>query len=302
MSGMNGPSNGGCDLWMPGPAEPCDPTRCRRPWRCLKRNLRLRASAAVCPPRRLGCWFDQLPRDVPDPRDQRGRTHSGRAVLAIIVLAKLCGVAMGQRQIAEFARGLTQPQRRALGCRRNSEDRAHFEVPAESTYQRALVHLDFTRLQPVLLRWQNELLGPQADPLIAIDGKHLRRSGGLASASASGQPSQRVHAPVSMAKHDSELIAVRTLLAQTEFTDRMLGMDSLHTQHETLHQVLYDHGADYLVPLKENQKPLLATARTLLPEDFSPGRRRLTIPSTRPAVCAKNSAAERSSAGSSRGP
>jgi hypothetical protein len=47
-------------------------------------------------------------------------------------------------------------------------------------------------------------------------------------------------------------------------------MDSLHTQHETLHQVLYDHGADYLVPLKENQPTLLATAKTLLPENFSP--------------------------------
>ncbi len=29
-------------------------------------------------------------------------------------------------------------------------------------------------------------------------------------------------------------------------------------------------GADYLVPLKENQKTLLATAKTLLPETLSP--------------------------------
>lgn len=125
-------------------------------------------------------------------------------------------------------------------------------------------------LAPLLLRWHHELLGPDAAPLIAIDGKHLRRSGGLAMASAIGQPSQRVQATVSMAKHDSEITAVRELLAQTEFTDRMLALDSLHTQHETLQQILYDHGADYLVPLKDNQKTLLATARTLLPEDFSP--------------------------------
>lgn len=222
------------------------------------------------PPRRLESLLDQLPRDVPDPRDPRGRTHPWRAVLAIIVLAKLCGVMMGQRHIAEFARGLTKPQRRALGCRRASACPGRFEVPAESTFQRALVDLDFTRLQPLLLRWHHELLGPDADPLIAIDGKHLRRSGGLAMASAIGQPSQRVHATVAMAKHDSEITAVRELLAQTEFTDRMLALDSLHTQHETLHQILYDHGADYLVPLKDNQKTILATARTLLPEDFSP--------------------------------
>jgi hypothetical protein len=221
-------------------------------------------------PRRLESLFDQLRRDVPDPRDPRGRTLPWRAVLAIIVLAKLCGVKMGQRHIAEFARALTKPQRRALGCRRDPECPGRFEVPAESTFQRALVDLDFTRLQPLLLRWQDELLGADEDPLIAIDGKHLRRSGGLAMASAIGQPSQRVLATVSMAKHDSEIIVVRELLAQTEFTDRMIALDSLHTQHETLQQILYDHGADYLVPLKENQKTLLATARTLLPEDFSP--------------------------------
>ena len=224
-------------------------------------------------PRRLTSLFDELPRNVPDPRDCRGRTHPWRAVLAIIVAAKLCGVLMGQRHIAEFARALTKPQRRALGCRRNPQCPSQFEVPAESTFQRALVGLDFKKLQPLLLRWQEAQLGPPEDPLIAIDGKHLRRSGGLAIANAIGQPSQRVYATVTMAKHDSEIIAVRELLANTEFTGRMVAMDSLHTQHETLHQVLYDHGADYLVPLKENQKTLLATARTLLPEDFSPSGR-----------------------------
>jgi DDE_Tnp_1-associated len=208
---------------------------------------------------------------VPDPRSPRGRSQPWRAILAIIVLAKLCGVAMGQRQIAEFARGLSNPQRRALGCRRDPQFPKRYVVPAESTYQRALATLDFAKLQPLLLRWQDQMLPADTDALIAIDGKHLRRSGGLAIASAIGQPSQRVHATVSMDKQESEIIAVRTLLSQTEFTGRIVALDSLHTQHETLQQILYEHGADYLVPLKENQKTILATARALLPEDFSPG-------------------------------
>jgi hypothetical protein len=217
---------------------------------------------------RLGCLLDELPREVPDPRSQRGRWHPWRAVLGIIVLAKLCGVLMGQRQIADFALTLSQPQRRALGCRRNRQGR--YEVPAESTYQRALSQIDFDFLQPLLLRWQNVQLQPQADPLIAIDGKHVKRSGGLAIANAISQPSQRVEATVILKKHDSEIIAVRQLLATTEFTDRLLALDSLHTQHETVHQILYDHGADYLLPLKGNQPSLLASARLLLPEGFSP--------------------------------
>jgi hypothetical protein len=190
---------------------------------------------------------------------------------------------MGQRQIAEFARSLTQPQRRALGCRRDPDNLRHYEVPSESTFQRALTEIDDTRLEPLLLQWQDQLLGPDTDPLIALDGKHVRRSGGLAIASAVGQPSQRVHATVTLQKHDSEITAVRQLLAKTEFIDQLLALDCLHTQHETLQQILYDHGADFLVPLKENQKTILATAKTLLPETLSPsgGSEPLPLPSQR---------------------
>ena len=222
------------------------------------------------PTRRLASLADQLPRHQPDPRQPRGRWHPWRAVLNLICAAKLCGVALGQRQIAEFGRSLTQPQRRALGCRRDPENPRHYVAPSESTFQRALVNLDPTCWEPLLRQWQDQYLEPDTDPLIAIDGKHLRRSGGLAIASAVGQPSQRVHATVTLQKHDSEILAVRQLLAKTEFTGRLLALDSLHTQHETVHQILYDHGADYLVPLKENQPTILATAKTLLPETLSP--------------------------------
>src|SRR5206468_11836730 len=103
-----------------------------------------------------------------------------------------------------------------------------------------------------------------------IDGQRPRRSGGLAMARRIGQARPRVQATGTLGKHDSEIIAGRQLLVRTEFTGQLLALDSLHTQHETLHQILYDHGADYLVPLKENQPTILATAKTLLPENFSP--------------------------------
>ena len=227
-------------------------------------------SRCPVPTRRLVSLLDQLPEDVPDPRGEQGRWHPWRAILGIIALAKLCGVLMGQRQIAEFARSLTQPQRRALRCRRDPDAAAQYVVPAESTFQRAMAAVDHRRFDPLLIQWQHQQLGPGTDPLIAIDGKHLRRSGGLAMASAVGQPSQRVHATVTLGTHQSEITAVRQLLERTEFTGQLLALDSLHTQHETLQQILYDHGADYLVPLKDNQPTILATAKTLLPENLSP--------------------------------
>src|SRR5438477_326857 len=110
--------------------------------------------------RRLASLADKLPLNQPDPRSTRGRWHPWPAVLNLICLAKLCGIMMGQRQIAEFARALTHPQRRALGCRRDPDNPRHYEVPAESTFQRALVEIDHTTLEPLLLQWQDQFLGP----------------------------------------------------------------------------------------------------------------------------------------------
>src|SRR5512136_20175 len=100
------------------------------------------------PTRRLASLADKLPLHQPDPRSTRGRWHPWSAVLNLICLAKLCGVAMGQRQIAEFGRSLTQPQRRALSCRRDPDNLRHYVAPSESTFQRALVEIDPTSLEP----------------------------------------------------------------------------------------------------------------------------------------------------------
>ena len=225
---------------------------------------RLKAS-----PYKIQSLLDRLP-EVPDPRDCRGRFHPWRAVLGIIILAKLAGTHLGQRHIAEFALTLTRPQRRALRCAQDENEPTGYLVPSESTYQRALAGLDFSALEPLLIEWQKTVLPQDTDWLIAIDGKAMRGTDGRSLAGAVGQPSQRTHTVVPMQTPDSEIIAVRALLAKTEFTDQLLSFDGLHTQHETVQQILYDHGADYLVPIRGNQPGLLKTAQTLLPEGFSP--------------------------------
>ncbi len=126
---------------------------------------RLRAS-----PQRIQSLLDRLPA-VPDPRDCHGRYQPWRAVLGIIVLAKLAGTHMGQRHIAELAQQLTRPQRRALRCLPEESDLTGYLVPSESTFQRALAALDFAAFEPLLLEWQNHALGPDTDTHIAIDGK-----------------------------------------------------------------------------------------------------------------------------------
>jgi hypothetical protein len=86
----------------------------------------------------------------------------------VLSLAKLAGVAGCQRDIANFAKRLTQPQRRQLGCWRNP-DTGRYEVPSQSTIFRALAKVDYLSFEKVVLDWQNDWLGP-ADPqeLVAL--------------------------------------------------------------------------------------------------------------------------------------
>jgi len=56
-----------------------------------------------------------LCREVPEWRAKKGRDYPLPCLLAIMVMATLAGVVRGQRDLAAFARGLTQRQLRALG-------------------------------------------------------------------------------------------------------------------------------------------------------------------------------------------
>jgi hypothetical protein len=135
--------------------------------------------------------LDRLP-GVPEPRGTNGRRHGWPAVLGIICLAKLAGVAGAQRDIARFATRLDQRQRGHLGCWRNPKT-GRREVPSQSTFFRALKAVSYEALEPLLVGWQEDLLGP-ADPneLVVLDGKVARAAGGQTVISAIAVPSGRV--------------------------------------------------------------------------------------------------------------
>jgi hypothetical protein len=141
--------------------------------------------------KRLLSLLDRLP-TVPEPRDTRGRRHPWPAVLGIVCLAKLAGVAGAQRDIARFAKRLDQRQRRHLGCWRDPKT-GRWEVPSKSTFFRALKAVSYDALEPLLVGWQDDLLGP-ADPneLVVLDGKVARAAGGQMVISAVAVPSGRV--------------------------------------------------------------------------------------------------------------
>jgi len=53
-------------------------------------------------------------------------------------------------------------------------------------------------------------------------------------------------------KKTNEIPTARTLIERLDLRGRMTQLDGMHTQHETVHQILYEEGADYSSILREN--------------------------------------------------
>jgi hypothetical protein len=209
--------------------------------------------------------FDQLP----DGRAPIGKRHRLATALAITALACLAGVGQGYRAVSRFAQRLTKLQRRALRCWIHP-DTGRSHVPSEAVFQRVLHAVPRQEIERLALAWQHDLLGPlPAGEAVVIDGKEVR-GGKVMLVNAVAQPSQRLLGVEPVAKKTNEIPTARTLIARLALQGRMTQLDGLHTQHETVHQLLYEKGADYSLILRDNQPTLLHTAQTLLPATLPP--------------------------------
>ena len=213
----------------------------------------------------LGQRFEQ----VSEWRQPIGKRHKLPTVLAIVALDCLSGVGQGYRAVSRFAKRLTKLQRRALHCWIHP-DTAASHVPSEAVFQRVLQQVPRDQIERLVLEWQNDLLGPvPATDAVVIDGKELR-GGKLMLVNALAQPSQRLLGVEAVDKKTNEIPTARTLIGRLELSGKMTPLDGLHTQPETVHQILYEKGADYSLILRRNQPTLLAIAQQLLPADFPP--------------------------------
>jgi Domain of unknown function (DUF4338)/DDE_Tnp_1-associated len=228
-------------------------------------------------PRQKRCEFSPAPlaslRERFGPltefRQGQGKRHRLPTVLAIAACAKMTGVIGGYAGIASYARNLTRPQRRALRCWYNKRT-GEYEVPSESCFARVLQGISALEVEAVTLAWQDQVLGPNTDPLVAIDGKTLKHSG-VHLVGAIGLPSHRCLGVEPVADKSNEIPAAQRLIERAPIVPgQMVSLDALNTQHKTVGQILYDKGADYLLPLKGNQSGLLQSAQQLLPESVSP--------------------------------
>ena len=235
------------------------------PWRQYEKPLPVQCGISTAHLPSLLEGFDGLS----DSRKGQGKRHRLRTIFAIIACAKLSGKSGGHRALYNYAQTLTKPQRRALHCWINPRT-GEYEVPSESSFYRALKIVTPGQIQAVLDPWLDQVVGPvDRQEQVAIDGKTLNHSG-VHLVSAITVPSLRCLGVVAVPSKTNEITALRDLVDPIDLDGRLVEMDALHTQDETVQKLLYEKGADYIVTLKDNQPTLLATAQSLLPQDFPP--------------------------------
>ncbi|MGB3399397.1 MAG: ISAs1 family transposase [Candidatus Deferrimicrobiaceae bacterium] len=235
-------------------AEPLPPE-----WAAWEPTVVPRCAYGVEPLARMMEYF----RRVKDWREVAKR-YPCASLLAVVLCATLCGVMRGQRDLAAFAQGLTQAQRRVLRFRKDRRT-GQYPAPKETTFFRLLTHVEPHELEQVLLDCQTHVLGPptEEDRLIAYDGKTLNSAGGIELASGFSVATGRWMGTEAVADGSNEIPAIQRLLARTDLTGKTAVMDALNTQQETARQVVQDCGGDYTLTVKGNQKGIGATLQQL---------------------------------------
>lgn len=206
---------------------------------------------------------------IADWRKPIGKRHRISTVMAMVALACLSGVGQGYRAVWRFARRLTKAQRQALRCWINPHTHKT-QIPSEAVFQRVLQNVPRLQIEAIAVSWQNDLLGPApSSDAVVIDGKQVRAADVLL-VNAVAQPSQRLQGVEPVASSTNEIPTAQTLIRRLDLVGRMTQLDGMHTQHQTVHQILYEQGGDYSLILRDNQPTLLATAQRLVPADLPP--------------------------------
>lgn len=209
-------------------------------------------------------------KSLPDYRRRIG-VYPLWTLVAICVLAHLCGAPRGQKDLAKFAKGMSKAQRRALGVRQQPEG---YPAPSQPTFCRLMKHIDEEALEKVILQTQEQIRGPApAHELIVLDGKQPKHGGGQSVLTAVSVPSQHYLGSAMVDTKTNEIPVARELFKKLDLDGRKVSLDALHTQDQTARDLVLQHGADYLLTVKDNQPTVRANIEKLvpaLPALFSP--------------------------------
>lgn len=203
-------------------------------------------------------------RDMPDPRTGNFITHKLHDLIVIAVLAVICG-ADGWVQVAFWGRCKAKWLATFLDLSGG--------IPSHDTFDRVFSKLDPDRFERCFLNWMAAVVELSAGRLVSIDGKAIRRSfehgwdksgmTHLLSAFVSQAENRLVFSQLAVEDKSNEIAAIPTLLDLLDLKGAIVTIDAIGCQRQVAAKIIAG-GADYVLPVKENQPTLLSKARTVL--------------------------------------
>jgi len=234
-------------------------------WADVEKELWVRCTSKVS---EIRCLMDQARTRIEEFRRAQALGYPVAGLLCLTIMAMTQGVIAGPKDLALYADTLSQAQLRALEFRRD-RDSGEIRCPKKTTFERFLHGAEDEAIQEVLLQWQQQVLGPNQDRLVIVDGKKVRH-GKVEIVNAVDGVGRFLGSRMTDCK-SNEIPAGRQLLEQLDLEGKIVLTDALHTQVKTARQILYQQGGDYLLTVKANQPETHKTLENLFSQqDFSP--------------------------------
>jgi hypothetical protein len=234
-------------------------------WAKVQEQAAIRCTAKAPEIRSL---MESLLQEVPEFRRAQALAYPLAGLIALMAMAAAQGVVRGAQDLADYADTLSQGQLRALRFRADPHTRK-IRSPKKTTFTRVLHRADDDLIERVLLRWQEQILGPRQDRVIVLDGKKVRHAG-VEIVNTTDSTGRFLGSVVTESK-SNEIPAGRQLLEKQDLRGKILVADALHTQNETAHKILFEGGGDFLLTVKGNQPTLEEKLEKLFAkQSFSP--------------------------------
>jgi predicted transposase YbfD/YdcC len=206
----------------------------------------------------LGGHFDA----VPDPRREQGRRHA----LSDLFALTLCAVTAGANDfvaVEAFGRAQIDWLRRFFPMTGG--------VPSHDTLSRVFALVDRTHFEDAFAAWAAETFERtegQTAPVIAVDGKRLRRAHNAGDSmmtvvSAWASQSRVAFGLVATTEGEGETSAIPRLLRLLDVSGSIVTLDAAGCQTDIAEQIT-DGGGDYVLAVKGNQGGLREDAERWL--------------------------------------
>jgi len=188
-----------------------------------------------------------------DPRVERAKLHRLTDILAITLLAVICG-ADEWTEIELFGRS-------KLDWLRTFLELPH-GIPSHDTFGRVFGRLDPEQLEHCFQQWMQGLARPSGGTSIALDGKTLRRSfdragrkAAIHMVSAWNEANHVVLGQLATDAKSNEITAIPKLLKMLDISDSVVTIDAMGCQKAIAHQIVKQRG-HYVLQVKGNQETL----------------------------------------------